>query len=552
MPGPSRIKKKFFLAAKRCPRNAWLLRNQPGTQELSLAQQFRIDQGIEIGVKARELFPEGVLIEQKATEEAAQKTQELLINPAIPVIFEATFLHGEYAAKADILIRTKNGWELIEIKSATARKVVGTNGRPKDPKTNKDLSDLVDDMAYTALVIGKNGLALTKISLVLVAETFELGMDLEKLFASFDFTAEVKGRVAEFEVRLEPVAVLLAAPDEPAFRLINDCKKCDFFAQCIPLPDGYTIFDVPRLQEKQLLDLYGKGIVLVQDIPQDYPPSDTQKVPVECMRSGIVIVDAGLPGELAKIRWPAHYLDFETTQTAYPLYEKVKPYEMIATQYSVHTCTGCGDVLHHREYLADPARDCRKDLAEQLIRDLDGDGSVLSYSSYEEQVIKGLIVRYPDLKEPLTAILTRIVDLIACSKCVNHPEFRGSNSIKKVLPVLVPEMSYDGLPIANGEDAMVTFALMAQRAVRPEGGESPTSSEVREEKNPQDSSTERISFFESVRVVRPEPREERISVLRAFTPEECAEKREQMLRYCELDTLAMVKIHEVFERMGRD
>jgi hypothetical protein len=110
-------------------------------------------------------------------------------------------------------------------------------------------------------------------------------------------------------------------------------------------------------------------------------------------------------------------------------------------------------------------------------------------------------VRYPDLKEPLTAILKRIVDLIACSKCVDHPAFRGSNSIKKVLPVLVPEMSYEGLPIANGEDAMVTFALMARGA---------------------------------------------------FSPEECAEKREEMLRYCGLDTLAMVKIHEVFERMARE
>ena len=35
-----------------------------------------------------------------------------------------------------------------------------------------------------------------------------------------------------------------------------------------------------------------------------------------------------------------------------------------------------------------------------------------------------------------------------------------------------------------------------------------------------------------------------------FTPEECAQKREEMFRYCGQDTLAMVKIHEVFERMA--
>jgi hypothetical protein len=498
---PNRIKKKIFLETKLCPRRGWLLRNQTGPAELSLGEQFRIDQGIEIGEKARTSFPEGVLVEQRATEDAARRTRDLLADSSEKVIFEATFLHKDYAAKADVLIRNDDAWEMIEVKSATSKKIIGKNGAVKSPSTNKDLSDLIDDMAYTALIIGKNDLHLAKISLRLVSETFQIGMEPEKLFESFDFTHEVNKRLEEFEEQLEPVATILAGPDKPAFRLINDCKKCDFFDLCIPSTPECSIFDIPRLQERQLLDLYEKGIILVKDIPAAYPLTDTQKAPVECMRSGKIVIDKGLPGELAKIRWPAHYLDFETTLTAYPLYENVHPYEKIATQYSIHTCRRCGEVVCHKEYIADPLRDCRKDLADALIRDLDGDGSVLSYSSYEEQVIKGLIERFPELKKPLTAILERIVDLIACSKCVHHPEFRGSNSIKKVLPVLVPEMSYDGLPIANGEDALVTFAYMARGK---------------------------------------------------FTPEECARKREEMLRYCEQDTLAMVKIHEVFERMARE
>jgi hypothetical protein len=219
------------------------------------------------------------------------------------------------------------------------------------------------------------------------------------------------------------------------------------------------------------------------------------------MRSGNVIIDAGLKKELKKIQWPAHYLDFETTQTAYPFYPNVTPYEKIPVQYSIHTCGECGIVLHHKDYLADPMRDCRHELAKKLMEELDGNGSVLCYSSFERQIIEGLAKTYPDLKEPLTALVKRLVDLINCSKCVNHPEFRGSNSIKVVLPVLVPDMTYEGLPIANGEDALVTFAYMARGK---------------------------------------------------FTAEECAQKREEMLRYCEQDTLAMVKIHEVFERMARD
>lgn len=494
-----RLTKRLFLSWKTCPRQGWLLLHRTGSADLSLGEQFRIEQGIEIGKKARELFPEGILIEQKATGDAARRTQELLADPSVHTLFEAAFRYGDYTARADVLVRTVAGWEMTEVKSATGKKVTGTNGKAKDAEKNRELSDLIDDMAYTTLIAKKNGMDFSHMRLMLVAEKFELKMAPEKLFETFDFTDEVRRRAAGFEGMLEQAAAVLGQAGEPAFSLKKDCRSCEFFEHCIPPTTEYTIFDIPRLSEKQMLELYGKGIVLVRDIPEDFRLTETQKLPVECMRTGRTLIAEGLRSELKKVRWPAHYLDFETTQTAYPLYGKVHPYEKIPTQYSVHTCTGCGEVLRHREYLADPARDCRRELAESLIRDLDGDGSVLSYSSYEAQVIKGLIERFPDLKEPLNSIIARLVDLIDCAKCTNHPAFKGSNSIKVVLPVLVPEMSYDGMPIANGEDAMVTFAWMARGK---------------------------------------------------YTPEECEKKRQEMLAYCRLDTLAMVKIHAVFAGMA--
>ena len=486
----NRIKKKIFLETNICPRKGWLLRNQKGVADLSLGEQFRIEQGIEIGEKARELFPDGVLVQERSTELAAKKTAELLADPSVKIIFEATFLYNDYAAKSDVLIRNKDSWDLIEVKSKTT----------KVTERKKDLSDLIDDIAYTSLIIAKNGLTISNTRLLLVSEKFQLGMSITALFESLDCTKEVKSRIGEFEKMLDPVARITSQSAQPDFKLIAQCKKCDFFNQCIPESPEYTILNIPRLSEKQLLDLHSKGIFLVRDIPESFRLTDTQKLPVECMRSGKTIVAAELQQELKNIQWPAHYLDFETTQTALPLYPNVTPYEKIPTQYSIHTCSQCGKVLDHKEYFADPMRDCRHELAESLIDDLDGEGSVLSYSSFEEQVINGLIKTCPDLSGPLTSILNRLVDLIKCSKCVNHPEFRGSNSIKDVLPVLVPDMSYDGLPIANGEDALVTFAYMARGK---------------------------------------------------FTPEECTMKREEMLRYCEQDTLAMVKIHEVFEKMAK-
>jgi len=482
------ITKKIFLETTVCSRKGWLFRNRKDLVELSTGDRFRMEQGIEIGEMARELFPGGILVQERPVERAAKRTAELLADSSVQVIFEATFLYRDYTAKADVLIRNGDTWDLAEVKSKTTKVL----------EKKKVRSDLIDDIAYTSLIIAKNGLTISTARLMLLSEQFRLGMSIDKLFESSDVTGDVNQRVTESEKLLDSCSAVTSQVMQPEFRLTAQCKKCDFFNHCIPECAEYTILDIPRISGKQLLELQSKGIFLIRDIPGTFRLTPTQELPVECMRSGKPAINKGLAMELKKVRWPAHYLDFETTMTAFPLYPDTAPNESVPTQYSIHTCSECGTILRHTEYLANPARDCRRELAESMIRDLDGNGSVLMYSTYEETIIKGLIKTCPDLSGSLTAILSRLVDLIECTKCVGHPEFRGSNSIKDVLPVLVRDMSYEGLPIANGDDALVTFASMARGK---------------------------------------------------FSPEECVRKCGEMLRYCELDTLAMVRIHEEFEKM---
>lgn len=194
------------------------------------------------------------------------------------------------------------------------------------------------------------------------------------------------------------------------------------------------------------------------------------------------------------LSWPAFYLDFETVTTALPLYAENSPYEQIVTQYSIHQCSQPGKVTRHLEYLADASRDCRRELAEQLISDLDIQGSIIVYSSFEKTRIRGLASSFPDLADALSALEKRLFDIMSVvKKNFYHPEFCGSYSIKKVLPVMVPELSYDGLSIGDGDTAITRFARMAR------GQRSGT---------------------------------------------EGAQIRADMLAYCKMDTFAMVRLHE--------
>ena len=151
-------------------------------------------------------------------------------------------------------------------------------------------------------------------------------------------------------------------------------------------------------------------------------------------------------------------------------------------------------------YLADPGQDCRRELTERLIENLEGDGSILVYSSFEKTVVNELARVFPDLSEKLQSLITRLVDLEKIVKSINHPQFRGKTSIKVALPAMVPDMSYEHLEIADGAAAMATFAYMAQ------------------------------GFFEA---------------------EEAEKKKGEMLEYCKQDTLAMVRLHEALTHIRR-
>jgi hypothetical protein len=201
-----------------------------------------------------------------------------------------------------------------------------------------------------------------------------------------------------------------------------------------------------------------------------------------------------LSGDLADVSWPAAYLDFETVATTVPLYQQVAPHEQVTTQFSSHRCDRPGHVVAHHEFLADPARDCRRELAEDLLAVLGDQGSVIVYhAAFERGQLAKLTNLYPDLAAQLNGVIGRLFDLeVAIRRGYYHPAFRGSYSIKRVLPVLVPSLGYESLPIGDGETAVTKFARMA---------------------------------------------------LGQYDSDQAAEIRCQLLRYCHLDTLAMVELH---------
>jgi len=434
------ISKNIFLNALFCPTLGWLLRNEREEvrREPTLAEQFHMEEGRSVHQRAHDLFLDGLIVESPSAASAVEATSEAVANPGVKEIVEGAFVVGSYAVRPDAVVRKQGGWQLIEVKASL-----------------NDKAEFIDDMAYTAMVLRRAGLSISEATLVLMSRDFRLGMATRDLFVDIDHTLEVLDRAAAFEKLWDHVADITASDAKPEPIPRFECKKCPTLGQCVGRGVTNPIFDLPKLSKKKFDGLRELGILRIEDIHDSFNLTDNQTHVLNGVRSGEPNVFGDLRSELEAVSWPAHYLDFETMSTALPLYPDVAPYERIPVIFSIHVCSEPGCVIDQHQFIADPGRDSRRELAEGLVEALGETGSIVAYSGFEKTIIDSLAARFPDLSDALSACVERLYDLEkAIKRSVYHPGFHGRTSIKATLPALVPEMSYEGLRYQDGSEAM--------------------------------------------------------------------------------------------------
>jgi len=300
------IVKNDWLAAGQCQTMAWHgLRADP--EEADEATLFRMMQGREVGELARRRFPEGVLVLRTPTISAVEVTRLLMSDSSTDTLFEAAFNAGPFAAKADILRREAGEWHVLEVKSSFS--------------DTSELSKHVDDLAYTVMVLKRNGLAVAKASLVLLSRDYRRGQDVDALFDILDVTPEVRERAAAFDQAADNIASALLAERRPDAVLVTACRRCEYFAEkCLGSGHKHTVIELPNLHHTKFRKLAATGVVSIEDVPPDIALTERQQRVQEAAASGEVFVDSnGLRTALNSIRWPCHYLDFETVATVMPL-----------------------------------------------------------------------------------------------------------------------------------------------------------------------------------------------------------------------------------------
>ncbi|MCK5583654.1 MAG: DUF2779 domain-containing protein, partial [Elusimicrobiales bacterium] len=228
-------------------------------------------------------------------------------------------------------------------------------------------------------------------------------------------------------------------------------------------PD-YSIYDFPHLCWQKINELEELGIMKIKDIPDDFPLSPWQQLFLKAEKTNKRIIDTGSISDFIKeLKYPLYFIDFETIMPSLPLYNGSRPYQQIVFQVSLHIQNKAGGELKHLEYLGDGKNDPRPMLVKFMLKHIKAKGSLVAYNaSFEKTRIKEMAREFPKYAKDLLKMKDRMADIMKPFQKRKYidPRFRGSYSLKKVLPALVPAMTYKGLDIGDGGEAQTAYLNM--------------------------------------------------------------------------------------------
>ena len=448
-----RLSKSRYLSGTQCALRLWYDTFAPTLAAApNEVAQAVFDIGHEVGEAARRRYPGGRRIshDHRHIPHALEETRRLIGAGAAPALFEAAFEHGGVRVRADVLERLPaGGWRVVEIKSSTRM---------------KDLFLL--DAAVQLWVLRGAGLDVRDAAMLTLNRDYVydgVRLDVDALFTPhpmFDEASALLDSVGAQVCDMQAMLALSAAPDIAPGEHCFTPYACPYHTHCTrdQVEPEHGIGELPRLAAQRRVELETARFEEIRDIPVDFPLTVLQRIVVRTVREGRALMHGDLPGALARLAPPVQHLDFETFAPAIPRFAGTRPYDPIPFLFSVHTERD-GTPPKHVDYLHERDDDPRPALAERLIAALGREGTVCTYSGYERQVLRALADALPDRSEALRAIEARLFDLLPVVRNgYYHPAFRGSFSLKSVLPVLVPDMGYDDLPIADGQTAAVCYA----------------------------------------------------------------------------------------------
>lgn len=384
----------------------------------------RMQTGIEVGHLAKKLHPKGIEIPYGSG--AVHLTKEAL-KKRVP-LFEASFCYKDCYCKVDLLVPVHDDeWDLYEVKSTTSAK-----------------GEHVEDVAFQRYVLQKDGIKIRRAHVMFINNEFvkKGAIDVKKFFESEDVT-DLTDKPDEVEANVERFLHIINGK-KPKIVYGQDCASP---SECPICSQDIEPFELTKLVGfgKKFYPFLNQGITTFKQLPKDLKLTNKQHIQLTSKPNTNKVAVKKFLDELT---YPLYCLDFESFAHAMPIHDGTRPYQAVPFQFSLHVIDK--DKVEHREFLADGAKDPRKELIKAL-KMIGSKGSVLMYTGFERKRLEELADYSKKDSKWIHKIIERLADLSDPFRTfdVYDPKQEGSYSIKAVLPAFIG-ISYAELDIGEG------------------------------------------------------------------------------------------------------
>ncbi len=498
------LSKSDFLVARSCPGKLYFKKHAfPSVVEQDDYMEMLADGGFMIEKMAQLCYPEGIEI-GGTNEEALKETEQLLQRDSVTMFQPAFFSKGKFV-RIDILRKNGTKLELIEVKSKSFDSAkFDEYGRDAARYFEKsEWTAYIEDVAFQKHVL-KEGFPEAQIEAYLLLPDKAKKTAVEgmigwfKLFKDAGASGSWRPKV-EFtgdsdlvrknsfltlvdvdEIVDRTISLILDDIDLYASAISSDerlkaavsikCRDCEYkdvdeehpksgFALCWGnraevSPHILALGQLGNINKSKdcINKLIAEGKSSVYDVPQSLVRDKYNNRPFYQVAKKDEFL---LPefGEILKsIEYPLHFVDFETSQMAMPYHAGMRPYQRVLFQWSCHTIDEPGKTPTHAEWINTRDVCPNVEFGDSLVRCLGDRGSILTWSPYENTQLRYLLdfieengIDNPGLLGWLQATVAtkendpgRIVDLNKVAiKCYFHPLMGARTSIKVTLPAVL-------------------------------------------------------------------------------------------------------------------
>lgn len=446
------LSKSDYLEYRECKKNAWVKIHKPDIYSqfpMSEFDKLIMESGGEVELVARKLFPLGTLIEGR--DAIAQKKTLEHIDHKEPVLFQAVFKKDNFVAAVDVLEYNPDAksYALYEIKSTNS----------VDKKSH------YHDAAFQVNLLRKFGITIEKIYIIHLNKEYvrSTTLNTSTLFTTTDVT-EIVESLCE-EVLLEMGFALKYLSQEELPNGYCQCiykgrsAHCTTFTYINPEVPKYGVHDISNIgsSPKKLAQLIDGSILHIKDIPAHIEFNTKPRNQIDVHKSGSKIVDKeAIARELSSLHFPLYFIDYETYACPIPRFNGFSPHNQIPFQYALYVLDSPEAEPRLLEFLHVASDDPSSYFVQSLREHIGEDGSIIVwYQPFESARNNELAIRIPEIKEYIDSLNSRIYDLMDIFKNQYYvdKDFLGKVSIKNILPIMVPKLSYKELAIKEGGGA---------------------------------------------------------------------------------------------------